>query len=138
MLKFVEKALNKGENVLIHCLAGAHRAGTTSIINLMHFENLGADKAIKLAKSIRPVIDPISNFPQLLYFFESYRKASRAGSISDPILNGNATGTTPKAAAASASNASNAGFAIKASESLRNQADMLSYGIFFDATPTQL
>ena len=27
-----------GESVLVHCLAGAHRAGTTGIISLMHFQ----------------------------------------------------------------------------------------------------
>ena len=29
-----------GESVLVHCLAGAHRAGTTGIISLMHFQVL--------------------------------------------------------------------------------------------------
>lgn len=70
MLAFVDKALAKGENVLIHCLAGAHRAGTTSIMCLMHYDDLTAAKATRVAKSIRPVIDPISDFPRLLEMFE--------------------------------------------------------------------
>ena len=63
---FVEKAVSKGENVLIHCLAGAHRAGTTGCAWLIHANNLSVDDAIKLAKSKREIIDPIANFPELL------------------------------------------------------------------------
>jgi len=74
MLQCIEKTLRRGENVLIHCLAGAHRAGTTTIIALMHFKDMTADDATRLAKSIRPVIDPISDFPTLLRLFEQYRQ----------------------------------------------------------------
>ena len=63
---FIEKALNKGQNVLIHCLAGAHRAGTTGCAWLLYANNLSADDAIKLGKARRDTIDPIGNFPQLL------------------------------------------------------------------------
>ena len=69
--------------MLVHCLAGAHRAGTTGIISLMHFQVEGDDKdedegdedhedilvqgldsseAIKRAKSRRPIIEPIGDF----------------------------------------------------------------------------
>ena len=92
MLQFIEKTINRGENVLIHCLAGAHRAGTTSIICLMHFNDLKAGKATKLAKSIRPVIDPISDFPRLLDLFEQYRRNVNTGHINERILSGNALG----------------------------------------------
>ena len=37
MLEFIEGALRRGESVLVHCLMGAHRAGTTSVICAMHF-----------------------------------------------------------------------------------------------------
>jgi len=66
MLRFVCKHVFVGENVLVHCLAGAHRAGTTGIICLMHFAGLQANKAISTARSLRNVIDPISDFRQLL------------------------------------------------------------------------
>ena len=83
--QFIEKTLKRGENILIHCLAGAHRAGTASILCLMHFSNLGAKEATDLAKSIRPVIDPISDFPLLLELFEKYRRSAKILSVSDPI-----------------------------------------------------
>lgn len=37
LFSFIEDALIHGESVLIHCLAGAHRAGTTAISCLIHF-----------------------------------------------------------------------------------------------------
>jgi len=55
-----------GESVLVHCLAGAHRAGTTGIISLMHFQGLDSGEAIKRAKSRRPIIEPIGDFRTLL------------------------------------------------------------------------
>ncbi|CAM9745728.1 unnamed protein product [Ectocarpus fasciculatus] len=36
VLAFVEGALAAGGSVLVHCLAGAHRAGTTGCMLLMH------------------------------------------------------------------------------------------------------
>ena len=44
--------------VLIHCLAGAHRAGTTSVAYLMHKTGKGPKEATVLAKRRRPVINP--------------------------------------------------------------------------------
>ena len=66
MLEFVEFALAKGESVLIHCLVGAHRAGTTGILCLMHFMGMNCKEAIKEAKRRRSLIDPIIDFPELL------------------------------------------------------------------------
>ena len=67
LFKFVDNALANGENILIHCLAGAHRAGTTGVILLMRYslENDVA-VAIKIAKKLRPIIDPIGMLPELL------------------------------------------------------------------------
>ena len=53
---------------------GAHRAGTTGILTLMYFMKLSADEAHKLAVSIRPVINPISDFPDLLELYEKCQK----------------------------------------------------------------
>ena len=36
LFNFVDEALAKGGNVLVHCLAGAHRAGTTGCMLLMY------------------------------------------------------------------------------------------------------
>lgn len=41
MFRFIENALNEGQSVLVHCLAGAHRAGTTGIATLMYFAGMG-------------------------------------------------------------------------------------------------
>lgn len=32
---FIDGAINDGKNVLVHCMAGAHRAGTTGVSYLM-------------------------------------------------------------------------------------------------------
>lgn len=66
MLDFVTDALSRGKNVMVHCLAGAHRAGTTGVICLMHFAKLSAKDATFIAKQCRPIIDPICDFPLFL------------------------------------------------------------------------
>lgn len=40
MFDFVDAALAQGGSVLVHCLAGAHRAGTTGCLLLMRFMNM--------------------------------------------------------------------------------------------------
>jgi len=66
MLEFINDVINRGESVLVHCLAGAHRAGTTGIICLMHFQGISMADAVPLAKSRRPIIEPIGDFKELL------------------------------------------------------------------------
>jgi len=66
VLQFIEREVKAGRNVLVHCLAGAHRAGTTAILCLMHFAGLNATKAATTARSLRSMIDPIGDFRQLL------------------------------------------------------------------------
>ena len=66
LFQFLEDAISKGENVLIHCFAGAHRAGSSGVAWLMYKHNLGVKAAIDLAKSKRPQINPIGSFPELL------------------------------------------------------------------------
>ena len=56
---------------MIHCLAGAHRAGTAAVAWLMYAEKLSVSEAIILAKSIREEIDPIGSFPELLQGLEN-------------------------------------------------------------------
>ena len=66
LIDFVEDVTEDGHNVLIHCMAGAHRAGTSVCAWLMYKENMTIDKAIALAKSKREVIDPDGDFKDLL------------------------------------------------------------------------
>eukprot|EP00927_Polykrikos_kofoidii_P071207 TRINITY_DN67507_c0_g1_i1.p1 TRINITY_DN67507_c0_g1~~TRINITY_DN67507_c0_g1_i1.p1 ORF type:complete len:299 (+),score=30.15 TRINITY_DN67507_c0_g1_i1:60-956(+) len=81
MLHFVSCALADGGNVMVHCLAGAHRAGTTGIICLMHFAQLSVGEAVPIAKRLRPIIDPIGGFPQLLAFVEEGFQMQKEGVI---------------------------------------------------------
>jgi protein-tyrosine phosphatase len=67
MFKFVDDALARG-SVLVHCLAGAHRAGAMGALLLMRHSNLDVPSAIETAKSLRPIIDPhfSSRLPKFL------------------------------------------------------------------------
>jgi len=77
LFDFVDAALAKGENVLVHCLAGAHRAGTTGCLLLMYKANMAHQEAIRSAKKLRPVIDPIGGLPELLKRYEALRPAKQ-------------------------------------------------------------
>ena len=46
---FIEKLVANGKNVLVHCLAGAHRAGTAGCSWLIFKENYSVENAIKIA-----------------------------------------------------------------------------------------
>ena len=80
---YIEEVMEKGQNVLIHCLAGAHRAGTTATSWLLYKENLSVTDAISLAKSRRSVIDPKQgDFSQLL---EQLRSALNVQNILETV-----------------------------------------------------
>ena len=70
LFDFVDEALAAGHNVLIHCLAGAHRAGTAGIASLMHLCEIDVTTAVAMAKRARPAINPIGSFPRLLQLLE--------------------------------------------------------------------
>lgn len=77
LFRFIDEAIEIGENVLVHCLAGAHRAGTTGCACLMYYANLDVPTAISTAKTLRPIIDPIGQLPEFLHRFkraQDYRK----------------------------------------------------------------
>merc|ERR1712232_1465388 len=56
---FVFESLASGQNVLVHCLAGAHRAGTAGIAMLMLLMGWDWQKSVEAAKQLRPAISPI-------------------------------------------------------------------------------
>lgn len=70
LFDFVAAELGAGEPVLIHCLAGAHRAGTAGIACLMRLCTLNREEATAAAQTARPVIRPIGDFPLLLKALE--------------------------------------------------------------------
>ena len=80
LLHFVDAAVADGGGVLVHCLAGAHRAGTTGCLLLMHKHGLGAADSIKAAKQLRPAINPIGSLPLLLQVFEGHSSPARDSS----------------------------------------------------------
>eukprot|EP01006_Ploeotia_vitrea_P056686 TRINITY_DN68118_c3_g1_i1.p1 TRINITY_DN68118_c3_g1~~TRINITY_DN68118_c3_g1_i1.p1 ORF type:complete len:196 (+),score=7.17 TRINITY_DN68118_c3_g1_i1:27-614(+) len=71
VFEFIDAALERGESVLVHCLAGAHRAGTTGIAYLMHATGGGQEQCTKLAQKRRNVIDPIYTLADLLKNLEA-------------------------------------------------------------------
>lgn len=66
LFDFIDNALLNGQSVLIHCLAGAHRAGSAGVAYLMHAAGLDLSRALTAAKSIRPVVNPIGHLGELL------------------------------------------------------------------------
>jgi hypothetical protein len=67
MLGWVSEKLEQGHSVLVHCLFGAHRAGTTGIACLMHLIDMDATAATNEARSRRRVINPsVFDFPDFL------------------------------------------------------------------------
>ena len=47
---FIDEALEKGRNVMVHCLAGAHRAGTTGVSYMMKAGKMSYTEALRVAK----------------------------------------------------------------------------------------
>ena len=70
LFEFLDQELAAGNAILIHCLAGAHRAGTAGIASLMYLTGMNAEEATKTAQTLRPIINPISDFPKLLKTLE--------------------------------------------------------------------
>lgn len=67
---FIESHIREGRSVLIHCLAGAHRAGTVGVAWLMIQTGMGVAEAIATAKTCRPIINPFGTLLGLLNYLE--------------------------------------------------------------------
>ena len=77
LFSFIDSALEAGHSVLVHCLAGAHRAGTTGCACLMHYAGLPARPAIIMAKKCRSIIDPIGMLPEFLMRLERAKSSNK-------------------------------------------------------------
>mmetsp|Transcript_22594 Transcript_22594/g.52658 ORF Transcript_22594/g.52658 Transcript_22594/m.52658 type:complete len:224 (-) Transcript_22594:67-738(-) len=66
MFAWVDSKVNAGKGVLIHCLAGAHRAGTTGVAYTMHAAKLNHRTAIAACQTCRPEVHPICDLSELL------------------------------------------------------------------------
>jgi len=83
LFDWIDTAIEAGHSVLIHCHAGAHRAGTTSVAYLMHKHHISNEVATKLAQCYRSVIDPWA-YDKLERMLENYSKElQHAGKISE-------------------------------------------------------
>lgn len=67
---FIDSHIREGRSVLIHCLAGAHRAGTVGVAWLMIQTGMGVTDAIATAKTCRPIINPFGTLLGLLNYLE--------------------------------------------------------------------
>ena len=68
---WIDDKLEQGRNVLIHCLAGAHRAGCTGVSYMMRVGKFDVATAIHLAKFQRPIVDPFGQLLDLLHRLEA-------------------------------------------------------------------
>ena len=96
LFDFVEGALAAGSSVLIHCLAGAHRAGTTGCLLLMHKTGLGADQ-VRTSRCLRhfgtlhmtAMLGPHDLPTTSLTYFVTWRadQATRMAQAARPVIN---------------------------------------------------
>lgn len=71
----VDKALADGESVLIHCLAGAHRAATTSAAFLRHRIGLKPTEAQLYLRKRRPIVELLPGLYEALLRLDEALKA---------------------------------------------------------------
>ncbi len=60
--EFIENAVQKNENVIVHCYAGISRSGTIIISYIMRKMNMSYDNAIQYVKSKRSIVSPNIEF----------------------------------------------------------------------------
>ena len=77
--------LAEGRSVLIHCLAGAHRAGSAGIACLMRLEGLDLAAATARAQAARPIIDPIHYLSFLLTQLEQAERLRQGTACGDLV-----------------------------------------------------
>jgi len=98
LFDFIDEAVSGGGNVLIHCVAGAHRAGTSTCAYLMHRDKtMSPDEAIAYCKVRRPIVDPAIS-PRLVNLLDNLYAAHRG----TPIATTDEVGVAAAAAAAPA------------------------------------
>eukprot|EP00451_Oxyrrhis_marina_P023061 CAMPEP_0204355854 /NCGR_PEP_ID=MMETSP0469-20131031/34479_1 /ASSEMBLY_ACC=CAM_ASM_000384 /TAXON_ID=2969 /ORGANISM="Oxyrrhis marina" /LENGTH=682 /DNA_ID=CAMNT_0051343197 /DNA_START=21 /DNA_END=2069 /DNA_ORIENTATION=+ len=63
---FVDRSLEEGRSVLIHCLAGAHRAGTTGVAVVMQRAGMSYADALAHVQEQRAIVNPVANLGEVL------------------------------------------------------------------------
>ncbi|KAH0826671.1 hypothetical protein J3R83DRAFT_5059 [Lanmaoa asiatica] len=97
-ISFIQKELDKGHGVLVHCQAGISRSATIVAAYLMYTRKLDASAALDMIKAVRPHTDPNEGFLQQLEIFHqaSYKISRRSKPIRmfymertvDEVMNG--------------------------------------------------
>lgn len=87
LFAFMDTALTSGNSVLVHCLAGAHRAGTTGVTCLMHYHGKLEDHldALRFARKCRPIISPLGALVVFLQIYERLLIRKRANVAALPL-----------------------------------------------------
>ncbi|ELP94682.1 dual specificity protein phosphatase, putative [Entamoeba invadens IP1] len=67
---FLEEAQKKGENVLVHCMAGVSRSASIIVAYIMKTKKLSRDQAITYVRTKRPIIQPNNGFMSQLYQYQ--------------------------------------------------------------------
>ncbi|GAA5865838.1 hypothetical protein JCM1840_006269 [Sporobolomyces johnsonii] len=67
---FIDSALSKGQNVLVHCQAGVSRSTTLVAAYLMLKLKLNVEQAVDKIRSVRPQVEPTQFFMLQLELFE--------------------------------------------------------------------
>jgi protein-tyrosine phosphatase len=76
LFAFVDTAVAEGDSVLIHCLAGAHRAGTAGVVYIMHKADVGMVPALSIAQRCRKVINPFGALVNFIVAYDAARALS--------------------------------------------------------------
>ncbi|KAG6377395.1 hypothetical protein JVT61DRAFT_15191 [Boletus reticuloceps] len=79
-ISFIQKELDKGRGVLVHCQAGLSRSATIVAAYLMYTRKLDPSAALDMIKALRPHTEPNQGFLQQLEIFHqaSYKISHRS------------------------------------------------------------
>ncbi|XP_015785952.1 tyrosine-protein phosphatase yvh1 isoform X2 [Tetranychus urticae] len=69
--EFIEAAVSRKENVLVHCIAGVSRSATIVTAYLMKKKNKPAEECLEKVREKRSIIDPNEGFRKQLKLFET-------------------------------------------------------------------
>jgi len=68
-MEFIDKAMQEGTGILIHCAAGVSRSGATTVAYLMYADNIALEPALQQVKLVRPSVYPNCGFIRQLHMW---------------------------------------------------------------------
>ncbi len=60
--EFIHKSIKRGEKILVHCAAGISRSSTFVVAYLIKYQNIDLQRALKILKRKRGVVNPNTGF----------------------------------------------------------------------------